>query len=193
MSGHTHALCRTFFSNYPTFNVSLFYGRSPYQVPAKFMDLYSQEEDVYTQVFIPYKAKKKKYLSIYSTPLFLSPVFTVSVQCCIHGIGNHEVYSKCKRCTVRDIKSISENHAVLLTGTKTCEFRQLNNVFCVFKQGKNKNKMQLFILTYCSGRIWESSSPAWNDLCARCRNRQNSYNIEDDGPVQQHSHRLLIW
>ncbi len=47
--------------------------RSPYQVPAQFMDLYSQEEDVYTQVFIPYKAKKKrKDLPICFTQLFLS-------------------------------------------------------------------------------------------------------------------------
>jgi hypothetical protein len=100
------------------------------------MDLYSQEDDVYTQVFIPYKAKKKKlFIHLFYT-LILAPVFTISVQCCIHGIGNHEVYGKCKRCTVRDNKSISENYAVLLTGTKTCEFRHLNNVFCIFKPVK---------------------------------------------------------
>jgi hypothetical protein len=78
---HTLTFC-TFPSNYPTYNVALFCGRSPYQVPAKFMDLYSQEEDVYTQVLTLQSQEENKRFTclFYFIPLFLdllSPEFIV--------------------------------------------------------------------------------------------------------------------
>jgi hypothetical protein len=70
---HTLTFC-TFPSNYPTYNVALFCGRSPYQVPAQFMDLYSQEEDVYTQVLTLYIQSQEN--KIFTNLFYFIPLFS---------------------------------------------------------------------------------------------------------------------